>query len=535
VKIEQSLAALEQALIDEHRKPKRGKDDRAPRSREGAQRLTNKARTAYHTINGTPQAILRITSYGRNREHVTEHALYIFRRAGELENELGERITDPGHVRDVINEWSTDFEVSGEDQQLKYKIAFKIKLGQNVAALKDEVREFMQANYPDLAVRLDRGRSKNTKNTLYATVRCREPDGHLPNKKAMGDQVAERFPKSKTEITTVKPKELRESLNMILSTPEGTDPEVLRVVAREFARETFGEDHRYVMALHTNTAHPHVHLCVKLRNEQGIKLDPKKAQLQRWRLRYAALAREHGIEMEASYRSERGIGMKAQKSPLVQARRRLRPKLVVHIETAPGDDHRTLNTLIRGVFRRQHPELTVQIDQGQYKSNQNQLTVSLRTQEANGVLPDEKMIQSLFRERLPGLPVRVKTVNPKEQLQGNEKAEIMVDRLLRQEVKRELQGQGESARNLQPWKVAMVKKNLKEKAEFEAAAKILRNLAHGHSDDPNKQKEYIALAVISEKHARTLPEPKTRMEKIVETVRTKNRGQERDSGPELER
>jgi hypothetical protein len=51
--------------------------------------------------------------------------------------------------------------------------------------------------------------------------------------------------------------------NVILSMPKGTDPAKLLSAGREFAREQFALKHRYALVLHTDPAHPHVHVVVK--------------------------------------------------------------------------------------------------------------------------------------------------------------------------------------------------------------------------------------------------------------------------------
>ena len=52
---------------------------------------------------------------------------------------------------------------------------------------------------------------------------------------------------------------------IVLSMPAPTPPDKVLAAARVFAREKFGVRHRYAMVLHTDQAHPHVHLVVKAR------------------------------------------------------------------------------------------------------------------------------------------------------------------------------------------------------------------------------------------------------------------------------
>jgi hypothetical protein len=105
---------------------------------------------------------------------------------------------------------------------------------------------------------------------------------------------------------------LRAAFNIVLSMPAGTDAGAVRRAAAEFARDEFG-DHQYAMALHTHdtdpgrepSPHPHVHLVVKATTPDGLRLNPRKHDLQRWREGFAKSLREHGIEAEATKRIHR--------------------------------------------------------------------------------------------------------------------------------------------------------------------------------------------------------------------------------------
>ena len=97
----------------------------------------------------------------------------------------------------------------------------------------------------------------------------------------------------------------REAFNVMLSMPKGTDPLILQKAAREFAKIEFA-DHRYVMVLHTHQANPHVHLSVKAESKHGERLNPRKADLHRWRETFAERLREWGIDAEATRQAVRG-------------------------------------------------------------------------------------------------------------------------------------------------------------------------------------------------------------------------------------
>jgi len=104
----------------------------------------------------------------------------------------------------------------------------------------------------------------------------------------------------------------RDTLNIVFSMPAHTDEVSLKRAVRAFAKEEF-DGHQYVFAYHTQAtdpdpnppAHPHVHLSVKVHGQDGRRLNPRKADLQRWREDFAASLRAHGIEANATSRLAR--------------------------------------------------------------------------------------------------------------------------------------------------------------------------------------------------------------------------------------
>jgi hypothetical protein len=97
----------------------------------------------------------------------------------------------------------------------------------------------------------------------------------------------------------------REAFNVMLSMPHGTDPLIVQRAARDFAKIEFA-DHRYVMVLHDHQANPHAHLSVKAESKHGKRLNPRKADLHRWRETFAERLREWGVDAEASRQATRG-------------------------------------------------------------------------------------------------------------------------------------------------------------------------------------------------------------------------------------
>ena len=90
----------------------------------------------------------------------------------------------------------------------------------------------------------------------------------------------------------------------MLSMPRGIDPLAVQRAAREFAKAELA-DHKYVMVLHDHQANPHVHLSVRAESMHGKRLNPRKADLQRWRETFAERLREWGIDAEATRQATR--------------------------------------------------------------------------------------------------------------------------------------------------------------------------------------------------------------------------------------
>ena len=97
----------------------------------------------------------------------------------------------------------------------------------------------------------------------------------------------------------------REAFNIMLSMPRGTDPLIVQRAAREFAQTELA-GHKYVMVLHDHQANPHVHISVRAESMSGRRLNPRKADLQRWRETFAEKLRGYGVEAEATRQATRG-------------------------------------------------------------------------------------------------------------------------------------------------------------------------------------------------------------------------------------
>ena len=102
-----------------------------------------------------------------------------------------------------------------------------------------------------------------------------------------------------------EPGQRREAFNIMLSMPRGTDPLIVQRAAREFAQAELA-DHKFVMVLHDHQANPHVHISVRAESKHGKRLNPRKADLHRWRETFAEKLRGWGVETEATRQASRG-------------------------------------------------------------------------------------------------------------------------------------------------------------------------------------------------------------------------------------
>jgi Relaxase/Mobilisation nuclease domain len=93
---------------------------------------------------------------------------------------------------------------------------------------------------------------------------------------------------------------------VLFSMPAGTPPDKVLTAVQNFCREEFALRHRYVLALHTDEPHPHVHVVMKAMSEQGGRLNIRKATLRQWRAGFARQLRALGVPANATERYVRG-------------------------------------------------------------------------------------------------------------------------------------------------------------------------------------------------------------------------------------
>jgi hypothetical protein len=121
-----------------------------------------------------------------------------------------------------------------------------------------------------------------------------------------------------------KAKPVRLAHKIVFSMPPGTSPDKVLSAVQNLCREEFALKHRYVMALHTDDAHPHVHVVLKARSEQGKQLNISKSHLKEWRVKFAAHLRELGVSANATPRKFRDQTIRSTPHAVLRQRARER-------------------------------------------------------------------------------------------------------------------------------------------------------------------------------------------------------------------
>jgi len=109
---------------------------------------------------------------------------------------------------------------------------------------------------------------------------------------------------------------------LVFSMPAGTPADKVLRATQGFCREKFALKHRYVLALHTDEPHPHVHVIIKAISEQGERLNIRKATLREWREEFASQLRLVGVPANATPRFDRGETRPRKSDGIFRAARR---------------------------------------------------------------------------------------------------------------------------------------------------------------------------------------------------------------------
>lgn len=98
-----------------------------------------------------------------------------------------------------------------------------------------------------------------------------------------GKEIVAQLAKDWTEDGGKRRQNTRDTTNIVLSLPAGTDTREFKAAVRSFAKTLFGDYHQYVIAQHSDADHPDIHLTVKNLGFDGRRLHIKKGDLWKWR------------------------------------------------------------------------------------------------------------------------------------------------------------------------------------------------------------------------------------------------------------
>ncbi len=138
------------------------------------------------------------------------------------------------------------------------------------------------------------------------------------------------------------------SVSLIFSMPEGTDPDKVLGAVRALAHAELSDNYDYVMALHTDTPRPHVHLMVQADGLDRKRFNPRPVQLNRFRELFARELRARGVAAEATPRRARGQGIAGSSMALVKLRARLRTEGSRQIASADRHTNEQAIAVARG-------------------------------------------------------------------------------------------------------------------------------------------------------------------------------------------
>ncbi len=217
-------------------------------------------------------------------------------------------------------------------------------------------------------------------------------DGEILRGKHVGNDILEDWnlklieQRGKPNLTFTRTKQPPRLVHKVtFSMPAGTPPDKVHEAVRNFAREEFGLKHRYVMALHTDEPHPHVHLVIRAVSDRGQRLNIRKTTLREWRAGFARHLRALGVPANATQRQVRGETSYRKPDGIYRARLRgestqfrSRVKAVaqdlnegkLRIESGKAKLMRTRDDVRRAwlavsdtLIRQGHPELSAQVRQ----------------------------------------------------------------------------------------------------------------------------------------------------------------------------
>ncbi|CAD7740868.1 hypothetical protein LMG31884_46990 (plasmid) [Xanthomonas hydrangeae] len=261
-----------------------------------------------------PEVMVKVSSCSRGENQLREHLNYITRNGKLVADTPNGEVAGRDEVARTAQQWwHNNGEAAGQRRAPAHEIViatFSISAGADrdklVANARDEIADSMERG---MRWRLSEQPTQSANVMKLRLVLPLDADVELGKNaldrflvRSVGWDHDGRF----DEVQTGS----KESVNLVLSMPPGTDREKFLAGAKLFVERTFGENHDFLLAEHRDTEHPHVHVAVRSLGYDGTRLQHKKEDLREWREALAAQLRTQGLEAEASPRRTRGVVQK---------------------------------------------------------------------------------------------------------------------------------------------------------------------------------------------------------------------------------
>ncbi|ENU2792778.1 MobP1 family relaxase [Campylobacter jejuni] len=128
-------------------------------------------------------------------------------------------------------------------------------------------------------------------------------------------------------------KEKRHTINMVFSMKEhSTTPKEKLQQAAIIALKKSYPNNFFVLAFHADTDNPHCHICLKVADKNGKRINPKKADLANLRSEFAKALNELGVEAKATSKKQREVEINQEFSVKLNTNNKLNqtPKIKMH-------------------------------------------------------------------------------------------------------------------------------------------------------------------------------------------------------------
>ncbi|EAJ1255097.1 spore coat protein CotH [Campylobacter lari] len=128
-------------------------------------------------------------------------------------------------------------------------------------------------------------------------------------------------------------KEKRHTINMVFSMKEhSTTPKEKLQQATITSLKRMYPNNFFVVAFHGDTDNPHCHICLKVADKNGKRINPKKADLANLRIEFAKALNELGVEAKATNKKQREINIDQEYSIKLNKEKQIykTPKIKMH-------------------------------------------------------------------------------------------------------------------------------------------------------------------------------------------------------------